>query len=678
MSFLFPAFLAGLAAFLLPWLLHRFNRETPPETAFPSTRFLEATRVPVSRTKRIRHWSLFLLRGLFLLAACLLFAQPYCSIDSNRDSLEINTFVAIDRSASMQTGDRWDRAVAAASDALSEARQSLPGSSAVNAVQLFDFTSSVTAHGELSTDLAQASSALRGLSPSYERSGYGVVMQQLDALASREELPVRVILITDGQQSSLPLQRRLLRTQHIDQLQIKNISLNESNVSVRASASSLDGINLSVSAQLLLSAGAGEASEGVTKLSVIAGERELFTESLLLSANEVSTRVIDDLVMPGVDLNEVEIRVAADDDGLQADSSITVPVRRLEPVTVGMRALGMKMPEDASLFLRTALTTDEMATVVVPAASDSGLSTQANHWIVFVPQTGDADVSVPTEVSDFVASGGNVLLVLQADIEPSSESNTSDYIGSVDVAHPLGLGELDWQETRVYSSLMLNFTSADRVLMRTGAGHPILVERALDVSLEDPESPGTGRLLILADPLDGVASDIPLQSSFVDWVGQTVGWFDASVAFPAELDAGESLSLPAKAQVLAPDGRALRSLAESGSANRLTLHEPGVHKIVTSLTEHSVSVNVPWEESDLAEVNEAFLSTWANGVLPGGEVADKTDEASNTRPDQNNPLATSETTGRPWWPWLLPILALTLFSESLLANRRLAVRRDGF
>jgi len=719
MSFLAPLFFAGLLAWAGPWLLHRFNREDPPETVFPSTRFLEATRVPVSSQKKLRHLGLLSLRTLFLLAACLLFAQPYCSTDQNRTG-QRNVFVVIDRSASMQTGDRWSRAVAEASNALS--------ADPMNSVQLFDLTSELNAHGELTTELSAANNALQALEPSNEQGRYGVMMQRLDALASREELPVDVVFITDAQRSNLPLQRRRLRTTNIDQLSIKSVAENETNVAVRANASSSDGVNVSLSAQVLWSTSddttAGTSTNTLgdqsANLIVSAGDRSLASEALTLKANEPITAVINELILPSIETKQLTVRVTADDgnDLLPIDNEIEVAVQRAEPIPIGVRALGMQEPEAASLFLRTALTTDRLAKLVPFTGDATTLSSDALHWVIFVPHNEAGDISVPEPVENFVAEGGNVLLVLQPSTDESSSLSTqapsesssvaqfdelpsdvtgevtgelpgelpsgTDFIGTVDVAHPLALGELDWQETKVYSTIGLEPESIDRVLMRTGRGVPLMIERNLFSNAQSDEESKPGRLLIVSDPLDGVASDIPLQSAFVDWVAQIVGWFDASIAFPPQLNSGESIALPAKAQVISPSGQPLRSLAGSAVASRVVLRDPGLHTVVTNAAEHAVAVTVPWEESNFETLSEDYLAEWSSGEVPDAELT-TSDALTNSDEPLDEPLneGTSDAARTPppllssWWPWLLSLLAFSLLAESLLANRRLAVRRDG-
>lgn len=111
MSLIAPWFLLGLAALFVPIVLHRFSHSEPDEHSFPSTRFLDATRPPVSRKRRLRYRTLFSLRTLFLLLLCLLFAGPYLLRELGANDAKALQVVALDQSLSMQAGDRWSKAI---------------------------------------------------------------------------------------------------------------------------------------------------------------------------------------------------------------------------------------------------------------------------------------------------------------------------------------------------------------------------------------------------------------------------------------------------------------------------------------------------------------------------------------------------------------------------------------
>ena len=64
MSFLVPAFLAGIAALMVPVLLHLRHRDKDTPLRFPSLMFLERLPIRTAERRRITDWPLLLLRAL--------------------------------------------------------------------------------------------------------------------------------------------------------------------------------------------------------------------------------------------------------------------------------------------------------------------------------------------------------------------------------------------------------------------------------------------------------------------------------------------------------------------------------------------------------------------------------------------------------------------------------------
>ena len=94
-----------------------------------------------------------------------------------------------------------------------------------------------------------------------------------------------------------------------------------------------------------------------------------------------------------------------------------------------------------------------------------------------------------------------------------------------------------------------------------------------------------------------------------------------------------------------------------------------------------MAVTVPWEESNLETLSEDYLEEWSSGELLSAEDAANEQSVANSEStiDEEGDTTSVASTNNlsAWWPWLLPLLALSLIAESLLANRRLAVRREG-
>jgi hypothetical protein len=203
MSLLFPAYLLGLLGLALPWLLHRFSDQNPPEQLFPSKRFLDATTPPVSRKRTLRYRILLGLRVLSLILLCLLFAQPWLTKAGIAGDPEKHHIVAIDQSLSMRAGGRWESAT-------DEAERLIDELGASNSVSLVAFDNKARVLASNEEQLGTLSAALQGLRPGYASADYGLLMQRINKLAAEEELPVKLWLISDLQQTALPAQLNAL------------------------------------------------------------------------------------------------------------------------------------------------------------------------------------------------------------------------------------------------------------------------------------------------------------------------------------------------------------------------------------------------------------------------------------------------------------------------------------
>src|SRR2546425_11014539 len=75
-SFLHPLALAGLAAAVIPALLHLLERRVPPELPFPAVRYLADAERRSARRLRLRHLLLLMLRTALIVAIVLAAARP--------------------------------------------------------------------------------------------------------------------------------------------------------------------------------------------------------------------------------------------------------------------------------------------------------------------------------------------------------------------------------------------------------------------------------------------------------------------------------------------------------------------------------------------------------------------------------------------------------------------------
>src|ERR1017187_4507957 len=121
MSFLSPWFLLGALAVGIPIWLHLVRREQAVRIPFSSLLFFRPVRINSFSRQRLNYFLLLATRILVILLIALAFARPYFPF-ANRafagKARNKHLVVLLDTSLSMQYGDRWQRALGAARDAI--------------------------------------------------------------------------------------------------------------------------------------------------------------------------------------------------------------------------------------------------------------------------------------------------------------------------------------------------------------------------------------------------------------------------------------------------------------------------------------------------------------------------------------------------------------------------------
>lgn len=664
MNLLAPWFLVGLAGFALPWMLHRFSRTVPPERPFPSARFLEAATPPVSRRRRLRYRALLSLRWLLLLLLCLLFAQPtWQSWLAGAGEAGVR-FVALDASLSMRHDEREVRARAAAGAAIDEAL------AAGETVQVFEGGAAVRSLGPATRDPNAAHAALAGYRPGYARLDYGRLMQRLDVLAGEFEGPVRVTFVTDAQASAMPSRLGALIATRAASLDIVDVaSADDWNHSLRAEGTRhADGTRAAVRVAIDASA-AAEAPGSVRRELLIRHDGEILARrEVELTRGGTRRMVFDDIALPDRTVTALEIAFA-DTDSLVADDVVMVPLRstRAEPVWLLEARAGVA--RDATVFVETAL--------------ESGGGFAAERGTVASAPPDDASVAIvfgtgelPPVVGRMVTNGGHALLVAgdgAANDERDGVEPAVRRIGRIDATHALPLAELRWSELRWYELADLPLDDDDRVLVATEDGRPVLVEVDADVSGSGMPASGAGRVLRLADPLDGRASDLPLHPDFVTLMRAIVDWFLGSKALPERLDAGARVRLPVNVEVLDTAGDAMRSLAERGEAGEIAFDTPGLYTLETPRGQERLVVRIPAAESRIDPLPAAEVGAWEARHTAAEPTGARTPQARGTPTGVETATVLGDTA---YWLWAFALLLAASLLELAYANRRLDVRRD--
>ena len=183
MGFLVPAFLAGLAAVVMPIVLHLRHRDKDTPHRFPSLMFVERLPIRTAQRRRITDWPLLLLRALAIVLLVLAFARPLWSRPGvTQASVSDRTvIVLLDRSMSMGHTGVWSRA-------LSEARGAIAGLGATDRVALVLFDDEAEIAQPLTTDKNLAIAALANAKTSTAATRYAAGLRAARSLSSRRAI----------------------------------------------------------------------------------------------------------------------------------------------------------------------------------------------------------------------------------------------------------------------------------------------------------------------------------------------------------------------------------------------------------------------------------------------------------------------------------------------------------
>ncbi len=102
MNFLYPNFLYGLFAVILPIMVHLFNFQKYKVVYFSNFQFLQNLQMQTKRHSSVKRWLLLLLRILIIVAVVLAFSHPYFKDANSKQIFGSNTVcVFVDNSFSM-------------------------------------------------------------------------------------------------------------------------------------------------------------------------------------------------------------------------------------------------------------------------------------------------------------------------------------------------------------------------------------------------------------------------------------------------------------------------------------------------------------------------------------------------------------------------------------------------
>ena len=696
LSFLVPAFLVGLAALAVPIIVHLTRKQRAKVVRFPSLMFLERVPYRAESRRRIHHWLLLSLRAIALALLVLAFARPFLDdeeLTGLGSSGPTERVVLLDRSYSMEIGDRWEQA-------LSAAREAVRDLGPLDRVSLVAFDQGAVTLARSTNDPARFRSALDTLGITDRGTRFGPALKLAQTILEESDLPAReLVLVSDLQ---------------------------------RAGWTGEEGVNLPPGTDVR-TVPIGEPPPGNTAVAGVTLSRDLFQGVERITPTARLTRVGGDepldvtavLEVDGRELQSRSVRLPAAGATLVPFQPFTLADRhtrgtiRIDPDLLARdntihfvaspgrstRVLVLDPPRaggDPSLYLTRALRISggegfQVSVSAGPTPAEAQLD--AFHVVILNGRPFPAG-SEGTRLRRFIEDGGGLLLIAgesgrwaadDVDLFPGTlgavedrEEGRGGRLGHLDYDHPIfgvfrGPRRGDFSAARIFRARAWQIPASDSAILiaRFDDGSPALAERRV----------GDGRVLVWASTLDALWTDLALQPVFLPFVhellryasgrvdvmdaftaGQVLDVTDARAMETAGLgEVSEALASDEERVVLAPSGKS-DPLPTGEGPHFLELAEQGFYEMrppgETSRRPVAVAVNVDLAEAELdrldpAEVEAAILSGDAtDGLLPPDEAA-RTQELQREDQERRQSL----------WRWLLGAAFVILAVETALSNR---------
>jgi hypothetical protein len=649
--------------------------------------FVEASETQRTAKRTLRYWLLLSLRILLLIALVLAFAGPLLierAIPGTNANARLHAIV-LDRSLSMQDGDRWQRALNEADAVL----KSLSSSDRVLVATAEGRRVSVIQSSTPASAAGTVRGTLRALKPGIERLDYGLAMSTADNWLGSPRPPVVLHLISDLQQSAAPLRFADLEPPAQTQLMLHDVgNAAAENVFIQsAQLTTVDTRSLEVTVrgtaakpqqrQVILAIDGKEYGRRTIDLpaSAVAADSEVETEGGGHVATELDSQtattssakaLFSDLKLSaGSHRIEVSLDPA---DALPQDDHFYAVLEHADPkallVAPDPRA------DDVSYFASAigslaapTLSVEERA----PDAIGSGALTGFSLLVI-------ADMGALTDIQakrikEYVAAGGSVLATLgtHTSIEPgallegwriSEPQHSVAAVGEIATTHPVLREAGDWHSVRFFRHRAVQVDEDDKALIAYEDGTPLLIERTI----------GAGHMLVLTAPVEREWNDLAIHPLFVRFIAEAARYLVRGDASAASTTVGSvvltGLTATGGGQIFDPRGERVLGLAQTAAADRLIPDQTGFYEIRGNDGVRWAAVNVDARESDLTPLPASFVQRW------------RAMQVRKATPNVTAAAPTVDDRPRSLGPAVLWLAAVLLLAELLLANRYLAIRRE--
>ena len=688
MGFLAPWFLAGVVAVGIPIWVHLIRREQAVRLPFSSLMFLRRIPIKSMSQKRLKYFLLLSMRLLIILLLALAFARPYFPWLSGPlagGAAEQFGVILLDTSMSMEYGDRWERAQAAADEAIADL-------GSTQEAQIVTFSSDFQILNLPTADKAALRAALEQAAPTASPTSYSQAFRAAERIAEDAGRPLSVVLISDMQKAGLSAAGQASLPPLAD-FRVVNVAEGEApNWTVEGVRSRRTVYRARYPDRLVVQlrgSGTPQATKDVT--FTLLG-RQIERKSVGIPASGVATAAFEGFDVP-VGQNAAEITISPGDELALDDKFYFTLERREANRLLFLRETGA---EAELYYLRSALAAEDDSPFQIEARTpaDARSVPLREYAMVILSNVRQLPGALVTELREYVEQGGGLVITAGSNTSASLERQLEGLwpgktlekrlmtregerlvlLGEFDRDHPVfrdlreaGTDSLRSVEVYAYLRLEAGPESNTAVSLRFSNGDPALVEQTV----------GQGRVMLLATSFDNVWSDFPLHPVFVPLAHQIIRHTAQLSAEAPSYSIPSTVSLREVARgqadgasnriwtILGPDGT--REVPEGeAESDFLVLRRPGIYEMRQANRTHRLAANPDPRESDLTPLSAEDQALWLSAARAPSEEAQAQAEAA-MGPEQARRQAA-------WWYLLLLALVIAVV-EAYLANQFLGPKR---
>jgi len=673
MSFLAPLFLVAAAAIGIPIFVHLIQRERKRVIQFPSLMFVQKIPYQSVRRRRIRHWALLTMRCAALLLIVAAFARPFlkqgviaaAAVGGTREIV-----VLLDHSASMGYGDHWQKAKAAAHQAVASLSNN-------DKATLVLFSRNAEESMRATSDRARLDVAIDNSKVDADSTRYGPALKLAESILLRSTARRReVVLISDFQRNGWTGSEDVHFPEGYTVTPLSVATSNADNVAVPSVTFSRQAF----SGQERVTVTAGIANRGGTPqdvpVSLEVEGRPIQSQQVKVGANASASVTFTPFTL---DKPIVKGTVKAGSDPLPADNTFHFTVAPSAPVSLLVVEGGER---DSSLYLTKALgisTTPVFQTDLMPVVRVSPTNFERRAVVIL------NDVPFPPAAANgalkqYVERGGGLLIAAgdhttwpqgEKDLMPGTLGPTVDRtqgrgatLGYLDHSHFIfeifkAPRSGDFSAAQIYRYRKIEPGPTDKVLARFDDGAVAVVERKV----------GGGRVIVWASSLDNAYSDLPTRPVYLPLVHQMVKYLAQFEAPHAWQTVGQVVDVQSLTKsranwvVVTPSGK---RVPQSGP---LELDEQGVYEVrpaggADAFPPQAIAVNIDPAEEDLSTIDPAELVA----AVTGHAAATGTAALPTAAEAEQIDIKEAEKKQSFWW-YLLVTGLLLLAAETVVSNR---------